>query len=96
MASKEWTPPPEVYMRLIDRKKLAKLMLIQDISQRQLAHVIGWRSHSYMGRLLRGEVSTLEPEAAVRIAHHLGVGTDDLFVTRTSRDTRQLAKQKVA
>jgi transcriptional regulator with XRE-family HTH domain len=83
-------------MVLTDRKKLAKLMAIQEVSQRDLAEAAGWRSHSYLGRLLRGEVNTLEPEAAVRIAHFLGVGTDDLFMARSSSESRQSGKRAAA
>lgn len=83
-------------MVLTDRKKLAKLMAIQDVSQREVAAAAGWKSHSYLGRLLRGEVDTLDIDAAVRIAHFLGVGTDDLFMARSSSDSRQTAKRKAA
>lgn len=83
-------------MQLTDRKKLAKLMVIQDVSQRELAAAAGWRSHSYLGRLLRGDVDTLDIDAAVRIAHYFGVPTDDLFVARSSSDSRQSGKRKAA
>lgn len=83
-------------MVLIDRKKLAKLMVIQDVSQRELAKAAGWKSHSYLGRLLRGDVNTLDLEPAVRIAMYLGVGTDDLFVSRASSDSRQTGKRLAA
>lgn len=83
-------------MRITDRKKLAKLMVIQDVTQRELAQAAGWRSHSYLGRLLRGDADTLEVEPAVRIAQYLGVGTDDLFVARVSSDTRQSAQRTAA
>jgi len=76
-------------MQLLDRKKLAKLMVIQDVSQRELARAAGWKSHSYLGRLLRGQVNTLELEPAIRIANYLGVGTDDLFLSRLSTDSAQ-------
>lgn len=76
-------------MELHDRKRLAKLMLIQGASQRQVAEAAGWRSHSYLGRLLRGEVKTLDPDAALRIAAYFGVGVDDLFVVRVSSSTGQ-------
>jgi transcriptional regulator with XRE-family HTH domain len=78
---------PELYMKLLDRKKLLKLMVIQGVSQRQVALEAGWASHSYLGRLLRGDVDTLEPEPALRIARFLGVGVDDLFMPRLSSDT---------
>lgn len=84
-------------MRLIDRKRLAKLMAIQGVSARALATAAGWSSHSYMNRLLSGEVSTLEVEPAVRIAAHLQVGVDDLFMARVSSDDeRQTAGRRSA
>lgn len=83
-------------MHLLDRKKLAKLMVIQGISQRELAHAAGWRSHSYLGRLLRGEVTTLEPEPALRICAALGVGVDDLFLVRSSSTLRHTGKDTAA
>lgn len=73
-------------MQLRDRKKLARLMVIQGISQRKLAQAAGWESHTFLGRLLRGQVTTCKPEAAVRIAQTLGVPVDDLFLTRMSPD----------
>lgn len=81
-------------MILKDPKVLAKLLVIQGISQRQLAEDIGWRSHSYLGRLIRGEVKTLEPEPAIRIACRLGVGVDDLFLARVSTESAQIVNRK--
>lgn len=81
-------------MVLTNRKMLAKLMLIQGVSQRELAEAAGWKSHSYLGRLIRGAVTTLEVEPAVRIAAHLGVGVDDLFMARVSNDARQSVERK--
>lgn len=75
-------------MELIDRKRLARLMLIQGVSQRELARAAGWRSHSYLGRLLRGDAKTLETEPALRIAKTLQVGVDDLFLVKSSSDLR--------
>jgi transcriptional regulator with XRE-family HTH domain len=79
----------ELYMILKDRKQLAKLMVIQGVSARQLALVAGWKSHSYMNRLLSGQVKTLSTDPALRIAHYLGVGVDDLFLVRVSDDAGQ-------
>lgn len=81
-------------MKLIDHKRLCKLMVIQGVSQRRLAEVAGYRSHAYLGRLMRGEVSTLEPEPALRIAKHLGVGVDDLFLTKLSTDIAHSARSR--
>lgn len=83
-------------MELADRKKLARLMVIQEVSQRELALAAGWRSHSYLGRLLRGEVKTLDTKPAARIAKRLGVGVDDLFLVKVSSDSRRPDKKNAA
>lgn len=83
-------------MKLAYRKRLLKLMAINDVSQRQLALAAGYKSHAYMGRLLRGEVDTLELEPALRIARYLNVGVDDLFMTRLSTDTVQNVNRRPA
>jgi|GEM_PF-3500704 len=79
----------EVWMELLDRKRLARLMTIQNVSHRQLAQAAGWKAHSYVGRLVRGEVKTLQAAPALRIANFLGVGVDDLFLTRASSISSQ-------
>jgi transcriptional regulator with XRE-family HTH domain len=66
-------------MRLHNLKGLRTLMVVQGVSQRRLARAAGYRSHAYMGRLLRGEVDTLEPTAALRIARFLQVDAGFLF-----------------
>lgn len=83
-------------MRLTNRKRLATLMAIQGVSQRELAHAAGWSAHSYLGRLLRGEVDTLDIDPAVRIAEYLQVGVDDLFVPRSSTGPRPAGKRVAA
>lgn len=83
-------------MKLIDHRKLAKLMVIQGVTYRELAEAAGYKSHAYLGRLVRGEVDTLEEGPALRIARHLGVGVDDLFLVRLSTDLVQSAPRKKA
>lgn len=87
MSSTRTDTVPEVWMRVLDRKRLARLMVVQGVSQRELATAAGWKAHSYLGRLLRGEAKTLEVEPAVRIAHYLQVGVDDLFVSEVDGKT---------
>lgn len=84
----------ELYMILRDRKKLLSVMIVQEVSQRELARAAGWKSHSYLGRLLRGEVNTLDPDAALRIAHKLGLPVNDLFLTRVSEKTGRSGQSK--
>lgn len=79
---------PEVWMRLHDRKRLAKIMAIQGVSARQLADRVGYRSHAYITRLLRGEINNLPAERAARVALYLGVGVDDLFMPEGSSGAR--------
>lgn len=69
-------------MELIDRNKLARRMKQMGVSQRELSRAAGWKSHSYMRRLLTGEASTLNTDPALRIAHYLHLDVDDVFVTR--------------
>lgn len=78
------------------RKRLATLMVIHNASQRNVAEAANWSSHSYVGRLLRGEAKTLDNDAAVRIAHFFGVAVNDLFVSRSSSESRHNEKRAVA
>ena len=84
----------ELYMILQDRKRLARLMAIQDVSQRELARAAGWKAHSYLGRLLKGEVKTLEPEPALRIANYLQVAVDDLFLVKVDSNPGRHAQER--
>jgi transcriptional regulator with XRE-family HTH domain len=80
-------PLGELYMLVRDRKRLASVMIVQNITGRELAAAAGWKSHTYMQRLLRGEARSLNPDAALRIAHRLGVPVDLLFMTKVSEKT---------
>lgn len=80
-------------MRVTNLKRLKKLMVIQGVSARQLADVCGYKSHAYITRILRGEIKTITPERAARIARHLEVGVDDLFMPRLSTDTSRNVKE---
>lgn len=76
------------------RKRLLTLMLVQEVSTRSLATAVGWKSHTILSRLLRGEQHTITPDKAARIALALGVGMDDLFVPRSSIGARQNVVQR--
>ena len=71
-------------MQVRDCKKLRRLMVIQEVTQEDLMRAAGWNSHSIVGRILRGQVTTVTPERAIRIANFLQVPVDDLFATRVS------------
>lgn len=73
-------------MELRSLKRLKTLMAIHEMSGRQLAQIAGYRSHTYMQRILRGEVNTMDADPALLIAHYFKVPVSDLFLTRTSTD----------
>jgi len=80
-------------MLLTDRKRLARLIAIQGVSKRNVAAAAGWKSHTYLLRLLSGEARTVEPEHAVKIATYLGVDVADLFMPKVSSGAGQIGKQ---
>lgn len=63
------------------RKRLAKMILINEITHRQLASAVGWKSHGMVAHLLSGRRSGVDPASAVAIARYLGVDVSDLFMT---------------
>lgn len=79
-----------VYMKLRKdgRKKLASLMIVQDVSHRELAKVAGWKSHGMVRHLLTGARTGVSPEAALAISKYLGVAVHDLFLTELSSVAR--------
>ena len=83
-------------MVLRDRKLLARLMAIKGVSQRELAKAADWKAHSYVGRLLDGQAKNVDPIPAARIALHLEVPMDKLFLPRASSVAARSAKQRTA
>jgi transcriptional regulator with XRE-family HTH domain len=81
-------------MELKDPDLLAALMASKKISGRALSESAGWQSHTYLQRLLRGEVTTLKPGPAIAIAECLGVPVDVLFVSKVDRITEQVVQER--
>lgn len=78
-------------MELINRDKLLRRMEAMNVSKRELARAAGYKSHTYMRRLLDGDVKTLNTDPALRIAHYLHLDVDDIFVTRVATASDQPA-----
>lgn len=87
---------PELFMKVRDPEHIKKLMEIQEVSLRDLSRSVGWKSHTYLIRILAGRIKSVQPTAAARMARRLGVGIDDLFVTRLSTDAAHSAKSRRA
>lgn len=86
---------PEMWMELKDLELLIEQMGIKRVSARELAKAAGWKSHTYMQRILRGEVKTLKVDPALRIAHRLGVLPHRLFELRVSDEDAHPVREKV-
>lgn len=87
-----------IWMRLHKdgRKRLAKLLVIQDVRHRELASAVGWKSHGMVGQLLAGTRAGVEPEKALAIARYLGVDVSDLFLTEMPSVARRASRGKAA
>ncbi len=99
MTISQINPPStlEFWMELKDREFLMELMQEQGVSGRELSKFAGWKSHTYLQRLLRdGGPKTLETDPAIRIAFRLGVPVHRLFLTRASVDRAQIVVEKKA
>lgn len=83
----------EVWMIVKDHRKLARIMAINEVSYRDLARLVGWKSHSYVGRICRGEIRSIDPEAALKIAIYLDVPVDDLFLPRASNISARTVRE---
>jgi hypothetical protein len=85
-------------MRLHDdgRELLAEFMEGHRDSHRTLASVAGYKSHSYIGRLLDPDdpARTVTVEAGTRIAQYYGVRPHRLFVTEASFESGQKRSEK--
>lgn len=76
-------------MHVIDGELLGRMIKVKKYSQRQFADMMGWKSHTYLQRLVRGKVRSVTPETAALMSHYLEVPMDVLFVTKVSANTVQ-------
>jgi len=67
-------------MEVRDLALLQTLATAHRSTHRDIAKAAGYSSHSYVGRLMRGQVKAVEPTPAARIAHYFGVELGALFV----------------
>lgn len=86
----------ELYMRVNDADLLRRVIKAKRLTARQLSRAMGWKSHSYMNRILNGEVRTVTPDVAVKLAYLLEVPVDLVFAPRVSGEIRQPDRKKSA
>ncbi|WP_370291529.1 helix-turn-helix domain-containing protein [Nocardioides sp.] len=82
-------PITELYMLVKDADLIRRLMESKGLTARRISRDMGWSSHSYLNRVLNGQVRSVTPDAAVKLAYLLQVPVDLIFVPRVSGDTRQ-------
>ncbi len=83
-------------MQVKDHRRLARQVEIKGLSHRTIAKALGWNSHTYVGRILRGEITTMDPRAAVYLCHLLEVAVDDFFLTKSSKNPGQVVRGEAA
>lgn len=83
-------------MEIRSLKRLKTLMEIHELSGRDLAEIAGYKSHTSIRRILRGESKTMGTDQAVAIAHYFKVIIDDLFIVRVSTDTEDNDRSNAA
>lgn len=76
-------------MQVIDGELLGRTIKVKKHSLRGFADKMGWKSHTYLQRLIRGEVRSVTPETAALMCHYLEVPLDLLFETKVSTNSGQ-------
>lgn len=71
-------------MKVRDPILISRLMVRKGVSARELSKAAGWRSHTYLLRILNGHIKSVQPDPARKIADHLGVDTDRIFLTEVT------------
>lgn len=83
-------------MKVRDPIQISRLMVRKGVSARELSKAAGWRSHTYLLRILDGKIKSVQPEPARKIAEHLGVDTDRIFLTEVTGEGGQNVQRESA
>lgn len=71
-------------MLVKDGEVLGAMIKAKKFTRRGFADKLGWKSHTYLQRLIRGEVRSVTPDTAALISHFLDLDIDVLFDTKVS------------
>lgn len=83
-------------MKVRDPIQISRLMVRKGVSARGLAEAAGWKSHTYMLRILDGKIKSVQPEPARKIAERLGVDVDRIFLTEVTGEGGQNVRRRSA
>lgn len=83
-------------MKVRDPIQISRLMVRKGVSARELSKAAGWKSHTYLLRILNGKIKSVQPEPARKIAEHLGVDPDRIFLTEVTGDGGQNVRRRSA
>lgn len=67
-------------MRVKDAELMRRLMQAAGVTARQMSRDLGWSSHSYLNRILAGQVRTVTEQTAEQLCALLQVPLSLLFV----------------
>lgn len=84
----------ELWMEVRDLEMLQSLKIVRKVSNRDLAKIAGYKSHSYMNKIMKGDATTLNPEPALRLAKFFQVGVEYLFSTEVSTNPAQIEQEQ--
>lgn len=83
-------------MKVRDPIQISRLMVRKGVSARELSKAAGWKSHTYMLRILDGRIKSVQREPARLIAEYLGVDPDRIFLTEVIGEGGQNVKSRSA
>jgi len=83
-------------MQLKSLKRLKTLMEIHELSARDLAEIAGYKSHTSVVRVLRGESKNFGNDQSLRLAAYFKIPVDDLFVVRVSNGVEDSERSNAA
>jgi transcriptional regulator with XRE-family HTH domain len=75
-----------VWMKLHPQgqQRLRGALMLRNMTHRQLAQQIGWKSHGMIAQLLKGTRTSVTADSAVLISKTLGIPLHDLFLTESA------------
>lgn len=84
----------ELWMIVKDPEAVKRVVAAAGLTHREIADACGWKSHTIVGRIVRGELRTVEPRKARLFEEALKVPNGYLFATKVTRKSGRPASSK--